>query len=131
LAAAHSTPSISAALQASGLQGLARSVHRNLGHQAQLIVGPRRKARLHARGVQHAGLLQHIALLDARGLFDELDAGVHHGRQFARGDARRVAIVLQIGVGVEGLYQFGIGDDVRRPEEAGAGDDDVFHGQAV
>ena len=46
-------------------------------------------------------------------------------------DARRILLVLQVGVGVEGLHQLGIGDDVRRPVQAAAGNDDVFHDAGV
>jgi hypothetical protein len=103
-----------AALLAGGSHRLLRGVDRDLGHQAELFVRPRLEARLHARGVEHARLVDDVALPDARRLLDELDAGVHHRRQFAGGDAARIARVLQVGVGVEGLHQLGVGDDVRR-----------------
>ena len=46
-------------------QCLGTRVGGDLGHQAGLIVGPWCKARLHALRVEHAGLVDHVALLDA------------------------------------------------------------------
>jgi hypothetical protein len=73
---------------ARGGQRLGAGVDRDLGHQAELLVGPRREARPHALRVEHAGLVDHVALLDARGLLDELDARVRSSARLAGGNGR-------------------------------------------
>jgi hypothetical protein len=62
LAAAHSTLSTSAPVRPAAASALFTGVDGDLGHQAELIVGPRREARAHALRVEHAGLVDHVAL---------------------------------------------------------------------
>jgi hypothetical protein len=111
------------ALEHSTASRLLRGVDGDLGHQRQLVVGPGLEARVHAGRVQHAAFLDDVALLDARGLLDELDAGMRQRLALAGGDGRRVLGVLQVRIGIEGRDQFGSGDDVGRAVEAGAADD--------
>ena len=108
---------------AGGIQRLARGIHGNLGHQRELVVGPLGKARVHAGRVQHAGFFEHIALLDAGGLFDEFDAGIGQRLAHACGDFVGKARVFLVHIAVEGFNQLGIGNGVRGLVNAGSADD--------
>jgi hypothetical protein len=117
LAAAQSTASMSLALQAGGSQRLLGRGGGDLGHQLSWSSGRGGETRVHARRVQHAGLVHHVALLDARGLLDELGAGGLQRRHLAGADGLGVLGVEALDVGVEGLDQLLVADAVRRQHD--------------
>ena len=107
------------------------SVHTDFGHHGYFGVRAGRKARAHAGGVKHAGLVHHVAALDARGFFDEFDVGVGQRRAAASGNLVGVTGVLQGGVLVVGLDQLRIGDGLRRRKQAGTADGNTVHGKSL
>jgi hypothetical protein len=107
---------------AGALQRLFGGGHGDLGHHGDLGVRARGEARAHALGVQHALFFHHVAALDARGFFDEFDAGHRDRGARAGGDLGRVGGVFLLREGVERDHQFFVGDDVRRDEQPGAAD---------
>jgi hypothetical protein len=86
------------------------------------VVGAGLEARAHALGVEHTFFFHHVAALDARGFFDELDAGHRDRGARAGGDFSGVGGVFLLRERVERLHQFFVGDDVRRDEQPGAAD---------
>ena len=116
---------------ASGVQRGLGGVHANFGHHGNLRIRSGRKARTHAGGVEHAGLVHHVAVLDARGFFDELHAGIGQGRAAACGDLIGVAGIFQGRKLVIGLDQLGVGDGLRRRKQAGTADGDTVHGKSL
>lgn len=114
---------------ATGLrQCLVAGVHGHFGHDAGLIIAALAQQRVHYIRVQNAGLVHHIAVLDARGLEDELFRRVLH--RLHRASCYRVGIrsVLLVCIGVEGGDKLGIGDDAIGRENTGAGDCRGIHG---
>jgi len=120
-----------AALFAGSGHGLLRGLDGDFGHQRQLVVGTGLQPGVHAVDIQDACLVHHIALLDARGLLNELDARGRQGRDGAGFDLCRMLGVELLHVGVEGRHQLGVGDDVGRLVKTSTADDDRRHdGQA-
>ena len=102
--------------------------HRHLGHQRKRVVRARGDARAHARRVEDTSLVHDVTLLDARGLFDELDARFRQRIDFADSDGQCVFLVVTPGISVEGNDQFFVADDLGGDPEAGTADDYVVHG---
>ena len=107
--------------------GLGR-LHADFGHHGNLRIRAGRKTRAHAAGVEHAGLVHHVAALDAGGFFDEFDVGIGQRGAGSSGDLVGVAAVFQRSVLVEGLYQLGVGDGFGRRKQAGTANGDTVHG---
>ena len=86
------------------------------------MIGP------HDVRIDQAGLVDHVARLDARSLLDELGRGGRQRRHLAGRDGLGVGGVEALHIGVEGLHQLLVGEGVRRRVEAGGGDDGVVQG---
>ena len=114
--------------RAAGLrQRLARRVHGHLALQRGLVVGALGDVRAHARGIEHAALVDHEAAPDARGLLDEASLDSCIGATLAGGDGRGVLGVPVSGVGVERRHQLAVGDRLGRGEETRSADHDLLH----
>jgi len=83
---------------------------------------------MHHRRIQYAGLVHHVPVLDAAGLDDELFRGVLHRFHLTGGDGLGILGIHPVGIGVEGGDQFGVGDDIWRRKDSGAGDGGSEHG---
>jgi hypothetical protein len=103
---------------APALDRLLGRLDRDLGQHRDLVVRPLGNDRAHQVGVDQAGLVDHEAGLDARGLLDELGRRRGQGRDFAGGDRLRVGGVEPLDIGVEGLDQLGVREAVRRGVKA-------------
>jgi hypothetical protein len=128
LLAATSTMSMSAGVRLGACQRLAGCGDADLGLQRQFLVGALVDARRHALRVEDAGLFHHVARLDAGGFLDEGAAGRFQRGDFAGRDLVRVLGVEQFDVSVKGRHQLVVGDRIGWREQAGAADDDRFHG---
>jgi len=109
-------------------QRLLGSFDTDLGQHGELVIAALLEARVHALGVEDAGLLHDVTALDAGRLFDELDAGMGQRLNGARFDLGRMFRVEEIDVSIERRHQFGVRDGVRRRVEAGSADDNCAHG---
>jgi len=116
---------------APGGDGLARSGDGHLGHDRQVFVGTLGDVRGHAGRVEDAGLVEHEARLDARGLLDEFDRGGGQFGDVALEDFGGVVGVEPLRIGIVGGDQLGVGDRLFGGEQAGGGDDGVGQGVLV
>ena len=105
----------------------AGGVEADLGHERQRIVVALGQGGIHPRGVEHAGLVDHVALFDARRRQDELRRGMRLGLDGAFGDGIGMLGVEEVRMGVERRDQFVVGDGLGRCEDAGAGDRGLKH----
>jgi hypothetical protein len=109
-----------------GERGIA-GLQRHFGHLPGLVIGPFAQPRVHHVGVQHAGLVEHVALFDARGGDDEFGRGM---LALPRPRPRRSAgrgLVPAVGIGVEGLDKLIVRDDLGRREDPVPGDGGLMH----
>jgi hypothetical protein len=107
---------------------LAGGGHGHLGLQRDLLVAALGDARDHARRVEDAVLLHHIARLDAGDFFDELGARRLQRGALPRGDRVGVLGVEAGGVRVEAVDELFVRNRKRRRVQAGSADDDWLHG---
>ena len=84
--AAQITASIRSAPLPQRVEALAGRGHADLGQDGDLVVRPLGDVGAHDRRIDHAGLVDHIARLDARGLLDELFRGGDQRGRLAGGD---------------------------------------------
>jgi hypothetical protein len=82
---------------------------------------------MHHIGVQHAGLVQHVALFDAGGRDDELGGGMLFRLDLSGGDSLGMGLVPAVGMGVEGSDKLIVGDDLGRCEHPVPGDGGLMH----
>ena len=82
---------------------------------------------VHALGVENAAFLQHKALLNARGFFNELHARMLQGLLLAPRNGIGMAGIVQIHIAVKSLDQLGIGDRERRLVQPGASENGRVH----
>ena len=115
------------AIATGGFERLAACIDGDFGHQRELVVGTRNQTRTHALGIEHAFLVDHVALADARSLLDEGRIGFRQGRLFAGHNGSRMLSVVGLGICVVGRDQFVIGDGVGSDPEAAAAQDDRMH----
>jgi hypothetical protein len=106
-----------------GLTGL----QRHFGHLSGFVIGPRPQPRMHHVRVQHAGLVQNVALLDARCGHDEVGRGMLLRLRLAGRDRLGIGRVPAICMGVEGGDKLIIGDDFGRCEHPVPGDGGLMH----
>lgn len=103
-------------------EGLGGGVDAHLGHDAGFFVAALAQGGVHDIGVEHAGLVHHVAAFDTAGLEDEVFGGVFFGGDLAGGDGFGVLEVETVRVGVEGDDEFGVGNALGGGEDPGAGD---------
>ena len=102
-------------------------LHAELGHHRELGIVAQRNARRHPFGVENAVQHQRVALLDARGVEDEL--GVRFLQQRLAGRLARG--ILDVDPGIEACDQLVIGDRGFRDFDPDPGNGRAIHCYAV
>jgi hypothetical protein len=109
-----------------GERGIA-GLQRHFGHLPGFVIGPFTEPRMHYVGVQHAGLVEDVALLDARGGDDEFGRGMLPSPRPRPRRSRGVGLVPAVDIGVEGGDKLIVGDDFGRREDPVPGDGGLMH----
>ena len=86
-----------------------------------------RQPRDHARKIEHAGLVDHVAALDAGRLVDELDARIGNRGNGARGDDGGIFLVESRAKALKAATKIVVADDFLGDPKAAAADGDVVH----
>src|SRR6056297_1132797 len=91
-------------------QCLATGIKRHFRHDPRLVITALTQKRMHHLRIKHATLVHHMPPLDPRCVVNELRRGQALGLHLTRRDGIGMGHVEPLGIGVESLDQFLVGD---------------------